>query len=632
MQTIEATVSSKEETTENQQEKKIVYTATCEFEGNTYTDTKTVVVETTVDHTYGEPVFNWEELVGGGYKCKVTFTCKDCADVQTIEATVTSKEETTERQLERKIVYTATCEFEGNTYTDTKTVVVETTVDHTYGEPVFNWEELVGGGYQCKVTFSCKDCADVQTIEATITNQEETTTGTTECNKERKIVYTATCEFEGNTYTDTKTVVETTVNHTYGDPEFSWIGTTEKGYTCDAIFTCKTCKDQQKVVCNVTSQSKDGIITYTATCNFNDKSYSNTKTVQVDSQPSPGGSQGQLPVVVNKQITDLQILNKDIKLVKNNSISLELQITPKDTTETGLLFTSSNDSIATVTKEGIVTGHQVGTAIITVSTVDGRLTSKVTVEVGELVSSIQLNHTELNLVKNETSRLSATITPNNAIIKEVQYISQDESIATVDQNGKVKAVGTGTTQIIAQSMDGSKITATCVVTVKQKVTKLSISSMKAQSYTGSTLKPEVIIKDGNYQLQYGKDYSLKWKDNKKVGKATITIIGKGYYTGSKKIYFVIKPAKVVLSSVTSSKATTGVATWESMKGVTGYQVSYATSEKGSYKSAGTTTKTSYTISKLKSKSTVYVKVRAYKIIDGKYVYGAYSKVIKVKVK
>ena len=641
VQIIDATVTSKEDITAGDsdcnKQKTTEYTATCEFEGKTYTDTKVEGVEQVVIHTYGNPEFSWEELEEGGFKCTTTFTCQYGDDVQTIEATVTSKEEitagTTECDKERKTVYTATCEFEGKTYTDTKTVVTETTIDHTYGNPEFSWKELVGGGYKCNATFTCQYGDDVQTIEATVTSKEETTVGTTECQRERKIVYTATCELEGKTYTDTKTVVvETTVDHNYGDPEFSWIGTIEKGYTCDAIFTCKNCKDQQKVVCNVTSQSKDGEIIYTASCNFNQKSYNNTKTVPVTSQPTGGGSQGQVSVTVNKPITNLEVLNNEIKLVKNKSIRLELQITPNDTTETELQFTSSNDTIATVTKEGIVTGHQAGTAIITVGTVDGRLMRKVSVEVGEPVSSLELNHKELNLVKNETSLLSATITPDNAIIKGVQYISQDESIATVDQNGKVTAVGTGTTKIIAKSMDGSEITATCLVTVKQKVTKLSISSIKTQTYTGSKIKPKVIIKDGNYQLQSGKDYSLKWKNNINAGTATITVIGKGYYTGTKEIHFIIKPAKVVLSSVKSSKATTGVATWESMKGVSGYQVYYATSEKGSYKLAGTTSKASYTISKLKSKSTVYVKIRAYKKIDGKNVYGAYSNVIKVKVK
>ena len=547
-------------------------------------------------------------------------------------------------------MYTATCKFEGKTYTDTKSVVVETKVTHTYGAPVFQWDELVGGGYKCSAAFSCQYGDDVQTIDATVTSKDEITQGTTKCDKVRKTVYTATCKFEGKTYTDTKAVVvETKVTHTYGEPEFNWLGTIEKGYTCEAIFRCKNCTDQQKVVCNVTSQSTDGKVTYTASCKFDEKTFSNTKTVQVEPQPTSGGSQdpqssggsqnsqpsvsqGQIPVMDNKPITDLQILNKDIKLVKNHSITLELQITPNDTTETGLRFTSSNDTIATITKERVITGHKAGTAIITVSTADGRLTRKVNVEVGEAASSIQLNHTKLTLVKNETAILSATITPKNVMNKEVQYVSKNKSVATVDQNGKVTAVGTGTTHIMVNTMDGSGIKAKCKVIVKQKVTKLSISSIKAQTYTGKKIKPQVIIKDGNYKLVYGKDYSLKWNSNTKPGKAYITVKGKGNYTGTVKIYFIIKPAKVGLSSVKSSKAKTGVATWKSMEGVTGYKVYFKTSEKGSYKLAGKTKKASYKISKLKSNSTVYVKVRAYKLIDGEYVYGAYSKVIKVKVK
>lgn len=523
-------------------------------------------------------------------------------------------------------------------------------VGHTYGEPVFSWKDLEGGGYSCTATFTCDYGDDEQTIDATVTSIDDITPGDSDCKKQKKTVYTATCVFEEKTYTDTKeTGVEQVVMHTYGEPEFSWVSTTASGYTCDAIFTCKGCKDQQKVSCTVTSQTKGNEIIYTATCNFNNKTYSNTKTVPVNSQPTvpvdpqppvpvnpqpsvPTDPQPQGPGTVSKPITNLEILNNTIKLGKNKSIKLELQVTPSDTTETELKFTSSNDTIATVSNKGIVTGHQTGTATITVSTVDGRLKRTVNVEVGEPVVSLELNHTKLDLVIKETSLLSVTIKPDNAITKEVLFTSLDESIATVDSKGNVTAVGVGKTQIIAKSMDGSEITAKCYVTVKQKTNNLTISSIVPQTYTGRAIKPEIIIKDGNYQLQDGKDYSLKWKNNTNIGKATITLVGKGNYTGTKKIYFIIKPSKVTLSSVKGAKSTTAVVAWKPIKGVTGYQVFYATSEKGSYKAVGKTSKLSYTLKKQKSNSTIYVKVRAYKKIDGKNVYGAYSNVIKVKVK
>lgn len=344
------------------------------------------------------------------------------------------------------------------------------------------------------------------------------------------------------------------------------------------------------------------------------------------------GIQAQFTVIVNKPITNLEVIHRDLKIGKNQSIGLELKITPNDTTETELFFSSSDDTIVTVTKEGIVTGHKEGIAMITVGTLDGRLTKKVIVEVGASVSSIELNQTELNLYKKKSSDLSVTIAPENAVNKKVQYISEDNTVATVDQNGKVMAVGVGTTRIIAKSMDGSEITATCSITVKEKISNLSISSIAAQSFTGSAVKPKLTIKDGAYKLQYGKDYSLKWENNKNIGTAIVTIVGKGYYTGTKKVSFVIKPPKTEVVSVKSQEAKTAVVSWKSIKGITGYRVYYATSKNGSFKLAGTTSKTNYTIKKLKSKSTVYVKVRAYKKINDKNVYGAYSNVIKGKVK
>ena len=85
---------------------------------------------------------------------------------------------------------------------------------HIYGAPVFKWEEMEIGGYKCTATFACICKDDVQVVDATVTSKEETTVGDSQGNKERKIVYTATCVFGGKTYTDTKTVVESLIEPT----------------------------------------------------------------------------------------------------------------------------------------------------------------------------------------------------------------------------------------------------------------------------------------------------------------------------------------------------------------------------------------------------------------------------------
>ena len=91
------------------------------------------------------------------------------------------------------------------------------------------------------------------------------------------------------------------------------------------------------------------------------------------------------------------------------------------------------------------------------------------------------------------------------------------------------------------------------------------------------------------------------------------------------------PAKVTLSTV-RGKSGAIIAKWKKVEGADGYQIKYSLKAKKKYKNAGTVTKLNKKIRGLKKGKKYYVKVRAYKIIDGKKVYGEYSKAKRVKVK
>ena len=94
-----------------------------------------------------------------------------------------------------------------------------------------------------------------------------------------------------------------------------------------------------------------------------------------------------------------------------------------------------------------------------------------------MVTGISLNKKTLSLAKGGQEILKATVTPNNATNKEVQWTSSNKAVATVNAAGKVVAVGKGTATITAKTKDGGK-TATCTVTVKIPVTGISITSKK----------------------------------------------------------------------------------------------------------------------------------------------------------
>ena len=81
------------------------------------------------------------------------------------------------------------------------------------------------------------------------------------------------------------------------------------------------------------------------------------------------------------------------------------------------------------------------------------------------ITKIELNKSYLNLVANNSAQLSATITPSNATLSDIYWVSDNPAIASVDQNGKVMGLKTGITTITAMAIDGSGAKATCEVSV-----------------------------------------------------------------------------------------------------------------------------------------------------------------------
>ena len=159
-----------------------------------------------------------------------------------------------------------------------------------------------------------------------------------------------------------------------------------------------------------------------------------------------------------------------------------------------------------------------------------------------------------------------------------------------------------------------------------------VSNPSGAIYTGKNIYKNLDVKCGNRALRYGADYQVHYAYNKYCGRAKITVTGKGNYTGTYTRYFYIYPKKSSISKLKSGKKSAKVYVKKASGGVSGYQIRYSnykSFKKSKYK---TTKKTSYTVKGLKRKKYVYVKVRSYKTIGSKKIYGSWSSYKKIKVK
>lgn len=125
------------------------------------------------------------------------------------------------------------------------------------------------------------------------------------------------------------------------------------------------------------------------------------------------------------------------------------------------------------------------------------------------VSSIKLNATSKTLYNGKSTTLKATVFPINATNKSLTWKSSNTKVATIDKNGKVKALKVGNATITATSTDGSNVSAQCKIKVVQRVTKIKLNkSIINLSKKGKTAKLKATVLPNN---AYNK--SVTWKSN-----------------------------------------------------------------------------------------------------------------------
>ena len=267
--------------------------------------------------------------------------------------------------------------------------------------------------------------------------------------------------------------------------------------------------------------------------------------------------------------------------------------------------------------------------------------------------AIKLDKTEATIIKGDTLQLGVLKDneDNEKYEGKVEWKTSDEKVATVDENGTVKASGVGTAVITAASEDGA--TAECKVTVEVPDAPSGISAV-SKSYNQIKVSWNKVSGADGYKVSYGTSSKRSTK-TVYVKSSTRSYVFKGLKTGRK--YYVrvcayktvdgkkvvgspssIKSVKPVPAKQTSFKVKAGTkkftASWKKVSGACGYKVYYSTKKSSGfkYKTVKGNSKVKYTVKNLKKGKTYYVKSRAYRVVNGKKVYGPYTSTVRVRVK
>lgn len=193
----------------------------------------------------------------------------------------------------------------------------------------------------------------------------------------------------------------------------------------------------------------------------------------------------QCQVTVFVKVTGVDLDQKDITVNVGNTITLKANINPDVASDKTVEWTSSDTSVATVDKDGVVKGIKTGNTTVTAKTNDGGFEASCTVNVINAVKGITVSDTRIDLYPNKTKQLKASVTPADADNPNVVWESSDDDVATVSETGLVTAKMPGTATITVKSVDG-EYKASCIVTVGKHVSSIILSDTELTMPAGTS--------------------------------------------------------------------------------------------------------------------------------------------------
>ena len=221
-------------------------------------------------------------------------------------------------------------------------------------------------------------------------------------------------------------------------------------------------------------------------------------------------------------VTSVTLDKTDLTLDVNGTAKLNATVKPDDATTKTVTWKSDNEGVAIVDNNGNVTAKAAGTATIT-ATVDGKSAScKVTVN-GQTtvpVASVKLNQTTLELIAGKEATLTATVKPDDATNKTVTWSSNNETVATVDNNGKVTAKAAGEAIITAKVGDKQATCNVKVTAAEVAVESVTLDQSSLELIAGKEATLTATVKPDN-----ATNRTVAWESNA-ISVATVDNNGK----------------------------------------------------------------------------------------------------------
>ncbi|MGN0160377.1 MAG: Ig-like domain-containing protein [Lachnospiraceae bacterium] len=229
--------------------------------------------------------------------------------------------------------------------------------------------------------------------------------------------------------------------------------------------------------------------------------------VTITATSTDNGDADYCVVTIEEAVTGITLATGDSQtLFVGAQFTIVPVIEPIDAPNKNVTYVSSNESIATVDQNGVVTALMGGECDIIVTTEERQLKAICHIYVKEYLSTITLDRTFTYINIGDHTDLIPTTTTDTATNKNIVWKTANSGIATVDETGRVTGVGYGTTVITAVAEDGGGAQATCVVQVVEPVTSITLSNKELRMIQGDTYIIGATVSPANASVKL-----LKWE-------------------------------------------------------------------------------------------------------------------------
>ena len=211
-------------------------------------------------------------------------------------------------------------------------------------------------------------------------------------------------------------------------------------------------------------------------------------------------------VIVNPiEVTGLEISNQEASIIVGQSFNLSASVLPSNATNKNVYFVSSDTSLASVNKYGLINTYLPGNVVVSAFSEDGDFEQTLNLEILPIdVDGVELSKEDvdplsekLEILLGDTYKLEYEVSPQNASNKEVEFTSDDELIASVSLQGVITSLSVGQTTITIKTIDGEFMD-----TIEINVYSIDVEGVEFNKEDLNSSDKLELSLNNEYQLEY----------------------------------------------------------------------------------------------------------------------------------